>query len=78
MRKKTARAPGTQAPRDVLHRGLIAKADKSREQSAAAEYVLDNLSHRTFRGRRRGADTSVHRPYTARLLHPDGDELRAL
>lgn len=50
MRKKTARTPGTQAPRGLLHQGLIANADRPREQSATAECALDNLSHRTFSG----------------------------
>ena len=49
MRKKTERTPGTNGPRHIIHRGLIAKADIPRAESASTECALDNRSHRTSR-----------------------------
>ena len=66
MRKsKTARTQGTQRPRHLVQRGLIAKADIPLEHSAGAECGLDNLSHRTFGGRRTGPGIRATHP----LLH---------
>ena len=54
MRKKTAlQIPGNRKASPKQTKGLVAKGQKPR-QSAQEECVLDNRSHRTFRGCRRG------------------------